>query len=284
MPIRSHSRLTVLAVAAAAALLGALPIAAQSVNQIFEEVIARDAARLAGVNDLTIVQEVMGLPTTIRMVKEMVDGRPVLRVHSAEAGLLGGVGADQMGSSAWTDIGGYYAEAADRWRLEGRGEVDGRSTHRLLLDDLEGLDIQPPVPSDEVAMTFQSLEMELDEERLVPLRMTMVGEVIEDGAARPATIVVTMSDYREVDGYLHPFLTVMETDMASAGVTPEQAEQARQGIEEMRRQLEQVPEAQRQMIEQMLGPQMEMMQNMLQGDRLRLELRVTELRVNAGLP
>jgi hypothetical protein len=71
--------------------------------------------------------------------------------------------------------------------------------------------------------------LELDEARLVPLAMTMEGETVQSGERRPVEVFIQFSDYREVGGYLHPFLSVIETDMAAAGMSDEELEQARSG-------------------------------------------------------
>jgi small-conductance mechanosensitive channel len=60
--------------------------------------------------------------------------------------------------------------------------------------------------------------------------------------------------------------------------------QARAALDELLRQLESMPEAQREMMKQMMGEQMQMMERVAAGGAMELEIRVTELQVNAGPP
>jgi len=240
--------------------------------------------RLASVENLMIRQEIMGFQATTYMAKQMVDGRPVLTVHSVELGGLGGTATSDMGQEFLMDPGQMFEEWADRWSLDGQGAIGGAATWRLVLDDFAGIDLAGSVPGQDMDMVPERMVVELEVARMVPLAMTIDGTVTEGGQQRPVSMAVRLSDYREVEGYLHPFLTEIEADMAAAGVSPEDREQARQGLEQMRRQLEQAPTAQREMIERMLGGQIETLERMIGGDVITLEMRVTDLQVNAGLP
>jgi hypothetical protein len=266
------------------ALLPAQQVTAQSATQVLSEALDQNIQRLALVDNLRIQQQIMGFETTTYLVKELVDGVPALRVHSVELGGLTGLDPLEAGGDFLMDPGQLFDEWGPHWMLEGQGSVDGQATWILALDNFVGIDWESTVPGEEMAMTPERLVMELDGGRFVPLRINMEGSVEADGEVRPVEMSVRFSDYREVDGYLHPFLTTVETDLAAAGVTPEQREEARQGLEEMRRQLEQAPEAQRAMIERMLGGQLETLERMLEGEAFELEIRVTDLQVNPGLP
>lgn len=263
--------------------LGAPSLAAQSAGQILEQALERHEERLGGVEDLTLRQEVLGHPTTTHMVKEIVEGRPVLRTRSDNMGDAG-TDAEDLGADFWGDPGRMYDEWGDRWSLEGQTTVAGVSAWRLSLTDFDGLDVPGSVPGQDLPFEPTRMVLELDEARLVPLTMTMQGESVQDGERRPAEIFIQFTDYREVEGYLHPFLTVIESDMAAAGMSEEELGEARTGLEELRRQLEEVPEAQREMMERMMGSQMEALEEMLGGDTFRLEVQVTDLQVNTGPP
>ena len=89
-----------------------------------------------------------------------------------------------------------------------------------------------------------------------------------------------MEDYREVDGLLLPYRTVIRLDGIEAMIDPEMQAQ----MEEMRKQLESMPEAQREMMERMMAGQMENLENMMNGEGMTIEVTVTEVRVNAGPP
>lgn len=258
---------------------------AQSVSQILEQAWERNEARLARIENLRIQQETMGVSIVLYMVKEMVEGSPVLRPHSVQVAGMGNLGQQSAGDELWTDGKQMYLDWADRWSLDGRGSRGGAPTWRLTLDRFDGVDLGEMIPNQESGQfTPTRMTMELEVDRLVPVFMQFEGTMTEGGETRPFNASFTLSDYREVSGYLHPGLTTIEMDIAGAGVSPEEMAEAREGFEELQRQLEQMPEAQRTMMEQMMGGQIAAMQQMLQGDKVQIEARVTDIQANVTLP
>jgi len=274
----------VAALGAAVIFLSVAPASGQSAQDIISQALEASERRMAGVENLTMRQEVMGVSTTTYMVKEMVEGYPVLRAESVDAM---GVDMDMMEDSwdVWADPRSMYGATMDAWTLEGAGNVDGRSTWRLILTDVDLLDWGEEADwEDDAVFEAERVILDMDQERLVPLRMELEGELMGDGGARPVGMVMTFSDYRTVEGYLHPFLTVVEMDMGAAGLSAEEITEAREAMAEFQRELERVPAAQREMMEQMMGDQMEMFEQVLAGEGIKVELRVTELLVNRGPP
>jgi hypothetical protein len=264
------------------------PVTAQSAEEILTRAMEAHQDRLAGVDDLVIEQEVMGFSATTYMVKEEVDGRPVLRTRSTGAGGIqtgaGEVDPGDIAGEIWADPWGVYQDGIERWTLEGESSVDGSPTWRLGLTDFEGLDWDATVPGQDAPFEPRRLMVELEKERLIPLELQVEGEVMDGGELRPLALQMNFTDYREVEGYLHPFLMTMELDLAAAGVSADDAARARSGLEELQRQLEDMPESQRQMVEQMMGEQLRAFEGMLSGEGLQVDLRVTDLRVNGGTP
>lgn len=255
---------------------------AQSAADILARTVERHEARLVGVEDVTIRQETMGMSTTVHLVKEMVDGRPTLRVQEVDAGALPVDPTDDL-MGLWADPWAFEGEWADRWRLEGSGSVGGEATWRMELTDFQGVDWDQEGLAD-ASFEPRRLVMDLHQRELVPLEMTVEGDVVEGGDPRPVRMHLRFSDYREVDGYLHPFHTVMETDLTEAGISPEEIAQAREALAALRSQMEGLPEGQRQAMEEMMGEQIEALERMVEGDGLSMEIRVTDLRVNEGPP
>lgn len=278
----------VLASAVMAAVTAPQPVAAQSADEILSRAMEAHEERLAGVDDILLRQEILGFSTVTYMVKEMVDGRPVLRTRSSLDGdvQVGGDELDpgELAGEIWADPWGMYHEGMDRWQVDGQGTVNGQSTWQLSLEDFDGMDWRASIPGEDAPFHPTRLAMELDQDRLVPLTMQVQGEVAEGQEVRPVSVQIRFSDYREVEGYLHPFRIAMELDMASVGMSPQEAEQARAGMDQLREQLEQIPEAQRQMMEEMLGDQLRALEGMLAGEGFEVEIRVTELQVNSGPP
>jgi len=260
-------------------------LAGQAPGDILQRALAAHETRLSGVDDLTIRQEVLGFPSVIFMEKEMVDGRPVLRSRSVDAaGIPGGMDPGDMTGELWSDPVGLFGDALDRWTLEGTGSAEGRPTWQLSLTDFEGLSWDATIPGEDAPFHPRSIWLELEQDRHIPLHMALEGEVVDGTERRPVSVEVRFSDYQEVNGYLHPFLSVLEVDLAQAGLSAEEVAQARAGLDELRRQMESIPEAQRAMMEQMMGDQIRMLENALSGERIQLELRVLDLQVNTGPP
>jgi hypothetical protein len=268
----------------AAALIAPQDARAQSATDILTRALEAHDRRLAGVENVTLRQEMMGIPSTAYLVKEMVDGHAVLRPDD-----LDGMDMDLADEAwqVWTDPRFLFSQVMEHWVLEGAGNVDGRRSWTLSIDGRhlprDPYQDDEPGWDDDEDFEAERLVMDLDQDRLVPLRMFMEGTISEFGESRPVSVTMVFSDYREVDGFIHPFLTTMEMDMSQA-FSPEEVAQARQAMEEFQRQLEQAPEAQREMMEQMMAGQMEMFEQMMAGEAVRMEVRVTELLVNRGPP
>jgi len=270
---------------ALATLASPLSLSAQSVSQILTQAWERNESRLARIDNLRMQQEVMGIAITTYMVKEMVDGDPILRPHSMEAAGLGNLSQQSFADGFWHDGKQMYLDWADRWRLEGRGSQGGAATYRLVLDRFDGINFSEMIPSQGgQQFTPTRMAMDLEVDRLIPLSFEMDATMTEGAETRPVSVAFALSDYREVSGYLYPALTVVEMDIANSGISPEQMAQARQGMMELQRQLEQMPEAQRRMMETMMGGQLAAMSRMFSDDGIRLEMRVTDAQANVTLP
>lgn len=268
------------------AFLAMLPAAAhgQSAGEIMRRAMDAQAARLAAVNDVTITQEVMGMAVGMYMEKRIIDGTPVLvPVSMIMGGRVTAVPQDETAVD-WSNP--FQQTWVERARLEGTDQVDGHSVRVLVMDDFTGLDM-PGMPGEMGSADFRlrSMRLSLDDDHLIRKVEMDAQSVREDGSATPVEITMFMQDYREVDGYLHPFQTRTITKGVLGAVDVDQ-EELRAQLEEMKKQLASMPEAQRAMMERMMGPQMESLQAMLSSDEgeMEMSITVTDLKVNAGPP
>lgn len=268
------------------AFLAMLPAAAhgQSAGEIMRRAMDAQAARLAAVNDVTITQEVMGMAVGMYMEKRIIDGTPVLvPVSMIMGGRVTAVPQDETAVD-WSNP--FQQTWVERARLEGTDQVDGHSVRVLVMDDFTGLDM-PAMPGEMGSADFRlrSMRLSLDDDHLIRKVEMDAQSVREDGSATPVEITMFMQDYREVDGYLHPFQTRTITKGVLGAVDVDQ-EELRAQLEEMKKQLASMPEAQRAMMERMMGPQMESLQAMLSSDEgeMEMSITVTDLKVNAGPP
>jgi hypothetical protein len=261
------------------------PAWAQDAAELLRRAAAAQSERLAGVENLTIVQEVMGAEMTMYLEKREAGGVPVLMPVSVKIGGVNNPIPQDMAQADWSNP--VQEEWIDRTRLVGTDEVDGTSVYVFRMEDFTGLEL-PGLPSgSEGPQDFYPLfiEYSLGQEDFQPRQVVMEGEALKpDGSRAPVKTVMFMEDFREVDGYSHPFKTraVTEGLVEAADVD---REEIRAQLAEMRSQLENIPEAQRAMMEGMLNAQMEQLESMLGGEGgMEMLITVKSMRVNAGPP
>ena len=152
--------------------------------------------------------------------------------------------------------------------------VEGAETHVLILDDLRALELVPETGPEGSEFQPRTGRILVDADRWMPRRMEFTGDLDTGNGPMEVTSIVELRDYRETQGLLMPYHTVVRMDGLRDALDPAMLEE----LEEMRRQLEALPEDQRALMEQMFGGQMEQMESML------VEMRVLEVRINEGPP
>jgi hypothetical protein len=264
-----------LAYAAVSGLLVAAPAHAQSAAEIVDRMLAEYERRAENVDNYTVVQDVMGFETVSYFEKEIVDGRPVFRLRSA-----GGMEA----SESVGDFDEIYAmgdELAQRAEYAGIERVDDYDLHVLDIDSFEGLGLEQNVtPDSDFRPTSGRLFIDVD--TYAPRRFEFEGEMTNDDGVHTVTSTVMMGDYREVEGLLLPFRTVVQVEGLGAAIDPEMRAQ----FEDMQRELEAMPESQRAMVEQMMAGQLEQFRAMMEdeGAPMTVQVTVREVSVNQGPP
>ena len=150
--------------------------------------------------------------------------------------------------------------------------------------DLSGLDLdQEMAMGDRGDFIPRKGKLYVDTDDHLIRKMEMEGEITADGESRPMTVVTVLSDYREVEGMLYPFQLHITAIGLAAGMSEEDAEKARKGLEEMEKNLEGMDASQRAMVERMMGPQMEKFQKMLESGQFEMTMITKEVRVNESL-
>jgi len=251
-------------------------LSAQSASEIVDAMLAEYEARIANVENYTLVQAVMGFEAVTYYEKEMSDGRPVFRTSMA------GVAA-QEGSPA-TGIDDVYAlgeDLANRSEYRGRERINDYDVHVLEISDLRGTGFGTNVAQDSEFEPTRG-RVYLDVDTYTPRRFIFEGEMTRDASVIPLTATMDMGDYREVEGLLVPFRTMTTIEGLGAAIDPEMRAQ----FEEMQRELEAMPAQQRQMVEAMMADQMRQFEAMMSDDAapMVIEVLVTEVRVNQGPP
>ncbi len=247
--------------------------AAQSAKEILRTSLKEYERRMEGIENYTIVQETMGFETSITFVRTEVEGRTVFVPKGQEGASSGGM----------SNFYRMYPKIAERAELEGKALVDGEQCHVVVVD-LSGLDLdQEMAMGDRGDFVPRKGKLYVDTDDHLIRKMEMEGEITADGKTRPMTAVTVLSDYREVEGMLHPFQVHITATGLAAGMSEEDAEEARKGLEEMERNLEGMDASQRAMVERMMGGQMEKLRKMLETGQFEITTITKEVRVNESL-
>lgn len=251
------------------------PVAAgQSAADVLETAMARFEERMSGIDNYTVVMDVMGFEVTNYFEKQMVDGRPTFVLRNS-------IGDEGQGAGTFYN---GFMQVADRATLAGSQTIDGYDCHVIKVDDFSGVDFDPETPDDQEDFKPQKGTFFLDSDDYLIRQLEMEGEFRHDGRWHPATIKVDLKDYREVDGMIHPFLMEMSVAGLSGAMSEEEMEEARKSLEEMKTRLAEMPESQRAAMERMMGSRMEEMERMLNSGSIQVTTLVKELKVNSGPP
>lgn len=231
-------------------------------------------ARMKKIENYTSVQTTMGIKTELTFVREeLPDGRTVF-VPRGEEGAGGGM----------SNFYRMYPEIAERAELKGRESVDGTECHVIVINDFSGLDLEENMAMGErgdfVPKTGTLYVGTKD--RLIYM-MKLEGEITANGKTSPMTAVTVLSDYREVEGMLHPYRLHITATGLAAGMSEEDMEEARRGLADMEKNFKEMDPNQQAMVKQMLEPQMARLRKMLESGQFEIEVITTELRVNETL-
>ncbi|MDX1568612.1 MAG: hypothetical protein R3223_12475 [Longimicrobiales bacterium] len=265
-------------------LLGALlslasvgPLRAQSGGEVLETALERYQERMEGVENYTVVQQVMGFESVTYFERTEVDGQSVFVPRSEN----GPGAAESTPQNPYAD----FRELADRADREGTEVVNGEESHVVTVTDFEGVDFWNPADGGQMgSFTPERASFYIDTDDYLVRRVTIEGATRLQGEDRDITVTADFRDYRSVDGFVHPFVLDVSVEGLTGGMSPEERRDLEESLEEMRTQLEAMPEQQRQMAERMMSGQMERMETLLSQGTMDMTLQVTEVRVNEGPP
>ena len=259
------------------AVLLALPSGAiaQSAKKILMTSLEEYEQRMEGIENYTVVQETMGFETELTFVRTKDDeGRTVFVLKGQEDANSGGM----------SNFYRMYPKIAERAELEGRESVDGEQCHVVAINDFSGLDLnQEMAMGEQGSFVPKTGLLYVDTDDHLIRKMQMEGEITRDGQTSPMTAVTVLSDYRDVEGMLHPYLLNITATGLAAGMSEEDAEEARKSLAEMEKNLEGMDDTQRAMVERMMGGQLDKMRKMLESGQFEITVVTKEVRVNESL-
>jgi|GEM_PF-1024880 hypothetical protein len=172
---------------------------------------------------------------------------------------------------------------AAKSRVVGTESIDGNEAFHIAAENVG----QRQVTDDGQEITLNTMNMWVDANAYVPLRLQIDGELDDGKQTRQIRIERDDKDYRHVDGcgrLYKPFLTVMKISGIMDEEQKAQMAEAQAKMAELDKQLAQMPASQRDMIMRQMGPQMEMMKNMASGGGIEIESRISEMHCNTGPP
>ena len=277
--MKTRTRPAILAILAVA-LAPALASAGSSAHDIVIRALDAHEARLAKVETVTITQSIMGMESVVVMEKEVVDGHAVLVPRrTTMRGMEMPIGEDGK-DHAWAAPFGNQRELADLAKLEGEEKVDGHACHVLVVEDFGDLDfMQPPgPPQGDMDMRIERGRFLVGKDDLLMRRMEMSGQAKKpDGTMSPVTMTMTFADYRETNGYMHPYHTTMSmTGMMEASGNEMDADELAESLAEMKEQMASMPES----MQGMIQSQIDRLEGMLEGGGMTMEIVVQSIEVS----
>lgn len=245
-----------------------LPARGQSAAEVFGQALARYEERAAAISGYAVVQESMGYRTTLEFSKQMVEGRPVLAPTSEEGREI----------SSWGNFYGAYPTLAERARLDGMAAVDGHEAYVLRVDDFSGLDLSSEVGAgvnEEFAPHTGTFYIDSDSYLL--RKVEMDGVLAANDASSPFSFEISLRDWREVEGWLHPFEMRMTASGTPPGMTEADLQETLARLRRMQDEIASTPDPERDALEQMIGPRIEEFERMIESGTFEVLVRTLEL-------
>jgi hypothetical protein len=184
---------------------------------------------------------------------------------------------------------------AQRARLVGREDVDGKPAFHLRADDMSGIPLAQPEGGATFALSDVNLWLDVTE--YVPVRLLMNGTMTVDGRTTPVTIELQQLDYQQTGPLYLPGRHLMRLSgmMEAMAADPEQREkleEARRGaarmqgqMAEMEQQIAAIPSAAaRRMVEGQMEKAMTQMDQLLSGGVVETEIAFEVFSINEGPP
>ena len=283
--MRGFAYFAVAVVTASVPLVGPPTVRAQSAAEVVSSYGRAHAGRLESVDNVLVVQSVMGMPNELYMEKSEAGGNANLEARLMR--MAGGMIPIQPGSSDGAFFGDPSAlllEHSESAELRGTNLIDGVETSALVIENLTDLELNiPGLPGGE-GMRVGSLRFFVDTEEWVIRRMEAYETAAVSGVAAWPTLSVTFGDFRSTDGFVHPFRIVVAASGIGSGISAQELEQVRRSLAEMEARLEAMPPEQREAVEAIMAEQMQNLLGMAGPASITVEILVQEVRVNEGAP
>lgn len=226
------------------------------------------------IDDFVVVNDF----STIYYLKTFENGRPYFKtkmeMEHSDASVFGGVTENDLFSPE------MYEMLKKDGVYEGVESLNGFRVHIISSENLEGFLQEGEEDSD---VTVKQARFYIDADQWVMREVRMEVENIEDGEVQIIHPTIKMEDYRNFEGMLIPFRTVIQIAGMGMDLSEEERQEAIKNLEELDRQLAQMQPEERAMMERMMGPAREAYRGMLESDVLEISVNISEVRINTGL-
>lgn len=267
--------------------IGLLPAStlAADAESIIDKVLELQDERREGIDRYVVEHKVMGQTSKVVFERTTVtgaDGEPVetfsvvMPDNVAVTGDDAVITRDEFDGMAENAV-HTIADFRDSAKLVGTESVDGRDAYHLVAENLNRTQTFEQGSS----FTLQTINVWVDTDEYVTLKVTMDGLIDTDGSPRPVSMEKLDQDYRNVPGsnLYESYRQVMRMNGVMTDETREQVEQARVQLEEFDQQLLEMPQSQRDMMMNMMGEQIEMMRKLVAGEGLEIITEVVSITV-----
>lgn len=251
----------------------------QSPEEIMNRMISQYSNSLDGIETMMTVSSMDGFmatdvpDTTYYRKVTLEDGTQVFEDVSS--------GGDTPGADYW-NFKENFETISENSTYEGTETIDGNEAHVIFIEDVSALYGETMGEMENGGQGEpQSGRFYIDADDYVPLRMSF--DVQFEGEYS-GTVDVNMRDYRSVDGIQMAFLTEIAMEGISDQFSAEDLAEAREGMRELREQLENASGMQKRIMERAVKPQLERMEKILEEGSMTMSITIVEAQTNVSIP
>ncbi len=258
--------------------LSAISLQAQSPADILDRMIQEHANSISGIETMMVVTQLEGIieseyPDTTYYRKVILDdGTPSLQVVSS---------VHDTPSADYYNFKRNYDAIVQNSVYEGTQNVDGRTAHVILIEDISSLYGDVVGGADPGDGEAQSGRLFIDNSNYVLLKMQFDMQFDQEYSG---SIDINMKDYRNVDGVYYPFLMEMDIEGISEQFSAEDLAEARAGMAELREQIDNASGMQRRIMERAIRPQLERFERMLEEGGMTMRMVTLAVETNVTIP
>lgn len=253
---------------------------AQSAQDILDDMIEQYTNSIEDIETMMMVTRMEGFletePDTTYYRKVETDGFPTLEAVSS---------GSNTPASNYYNFHESYDALVENATYEGTETVNGREAHVLFIEDVRALydDMvtNPQAQQQQEQAEPQSGRMYIDAEDYIPVRMNF--DISYDGEYTGSADML-MSDIRNIDGMLIPFMMEMKIEGISGSMSAEDMAEAQQSMKDLEEQMENASGLQKRILERAVKPQMERLQKMLEEGAMTMRTIIEDVQTNVTIP